>query len=624
MANKPIQFNVPDSQPPRELRLSVLNGGLSTKYFESLIKDNQSPVMQNLNADDRGALSKRWGILKTYTNSLGSGSINGIYYYNSKIIIAWGTSLYTQSAGDQPVSIYSGVANVKATFFEFNNILYMINGTDYIAYNGNTCATITPYVPTLYTARLYTGGGAAYEGINRIGAGFKNSFNGDASHTSFLLSQTGLDATAVTLTIGGVAKTEGTHFTVNRTTGTVDFTGGTSPHGAPATGTDNVIITAYKTDSTAVSSIKSCKHFAAYGGENDTRVFLAGYGNYVFYSGLLDPTYFPYNNYNRLGDPNKTCNGFSKIYDILVVFKDKSIYSMEYLSTSGLVSFPTKVINDAVGCDIPGSIQLINDNPVWCNTYRGVYILWTSGAVKEEKNVRLISDNINGSPYKTGLLNETESDLLAASSYDFDGKYYLCVGTKAWLWDYKISPYQGLTDGGESLSWFYYTNINASCWINNGNDLYWGDRTIGIINKANPGVYNDNGTAINGIWRSKLFAFDDGSGNQLTDWYKTIIEFWLTTRSNINSDVVITYYSEQGSTLETTTISAASVKNFDWGSWDWSNFTWNVVNYATTIRKKPKLKKIKYFQLELANNEINQNLSIIYLVISYILSQRVK
>jgi hypothetical protein len=621
---KPLQLDVPPSQPPRELRLSQLNGGLSIKYFESLIKDNQSPQMQNLNADDRGSLSKRWGIIKTYETSLGSGSINGIYYYASKIVIAWGTQVYTQSGGDQPVSIYSGIANTKATFFEFNNILYLVNGTDYIAYNGTTCTTVTPYVPLLYTGRLYSGGGTAYEGINRIGAGFKNSFNGDASHTSFLLSQTELDATLVTVTISGVAKTEGTHFTVNRTTGTVDFTGGTSPHGAPATGTDNVIITAYKTDSTAVTSIKSCKYVASYGGENDTRIFLCGYGNYVFYSGLLDPTYFPYNNYNRLGDPNKTCNGFSKIYDILVVFKDKSIYSMEYLNNSGTVSFPTKVINDAVGCDIPGSIQLINDNPVWCNTYRGVYILWTNGSIKEEKNVRLISDNINGSPYKTGILDETSENLLLASSFDFEGKYYLCIATKCWLWDYKISPYQGLTDGGESLSWFYYTNINASCWINNGTDLYFGDRTNGVVNKANSGVYNDNGTAINGIWRSKLFAFDDGSGNQLTDWYKTIIEFWLTTRSNINADVNITYYSEIGSTLETTTISAASVKNFDWSHWDWSNYTWNVVNYAATIRKKPKLKKIKYFQIELANNEINQNLSIIYLVISYILSQRVK
>lgn len=620
-----LQYKAPQNVPPKEMRLSNLAGGLNLKYFDSLIRENQSPLIQNLNTDDRGSLRKRKGWTSLYANSLAS-DVNGIAYYKSAYVFASGTKLYKLllTAGSTPTEVYSGLTDTAMNFFEFNGILYCINGAEFIQFDGSTAGAITPYIPTTYVNRLYSGGGDAYENINMLGAGFSNTFNGDGSHTTFLLSSIGLDATTVTCTIGGATKTENTHFTVSRVNGTVDFAAGTTPHGAPASGTNNIIITAYKTSASNKATIAGNKYFASYGGENDTRVFLTGYGNYVFYSALLDPTYWPYNNFNRLGDPNSSCTGFSKIYDVLVVFKAKEIYSMTYLNEEGYISFPTKVLNSFIGCDIPGSIQIINDMPVFANSSKGVYALFSQTGIKEEKNVRLISDNINGTPDRPGLLNKTKNNLAACSSVDFENKYWLCVGNVVYAWDYNLTPYAGLDDGGQTLSWFYYTNINASCFTINTstNVLVFGDRTTGMI-KAFGSNLADDSTAINAIWRSKLFSFSS-NGVELVDWLKNVLEIWITTRSLGGDGLVISYYTEKDSLTNNTSITSRNTKSFTWDTFDYSEFSWGVYNFVVTLHKTPKLKNVQYFQLELSNNVLSEDLSVINIIIQYALTNRIR
>jgi hypothetical protein len=77
---------------------------------------------------------------------------------------------------------------------------------------------------------------------------------------------------------------EGGGFTVDRINGKITF------GVAPAKGTNNVIITAGKTVSGFPEKIKNCTFSVAFGGANDTRVFLSGNVNmpeYAFRSGLI-------------------------------------------------------------------------------------------------------------------------------------------------------------------------------------------------------------------------------------------------------------------------------------------------------------------------------------------------
>src|SRR5690242_3037400 len=422
---RPQMLPVPPAHPKNELRLDTIDGGLSLKYDPTQLRDNQSPLMQNMTADDRGTLNKRDGQDYVYDTSLGSGTVNGAYgrLFNAFRVFAWGTNLYKQSGTSAPTSIKSGLANSKGSFLAFNDKLSYINGTDCIVIDSSLAAAdVAPYVPTLLVSTTPAGGGTAFEQFNLLGAGFKTSFSGDGASTLYQLPLTGLDVTEVTLTVDGVAKTEDTEFTVDRTAGTIDFSAGSAPNGAPTTGTNNVIITAYKTASGNANRIKNCKYAIDYGGDNDTRVFWWGNTNYknrVFRSGLLDPTYAPENEYSDVGSSSESVIACAKHYDKLVYLKERSIAFTAYSNpvTQGFwgagelgASFPLYWINGAVGCDMPNSVQIIDNNVVFGNSELGLFII-VNVSVRDERNVKPISGNINGSVIRPGLLSNTTADL---------------------------------------------------------------------------------------------------------------------------------------------------------------------------------------------------------------------
>lgn len=470
--------------------------------------------------------------------------------------------------------------------------------------SGDGPEDVTGYIPLVVTGRESTGGGTVYEDYNRIQAGFKNSFSPNGADTIFTLTQTDLDATTVTSTTGE----EGTDFTVDRTAGTVTFTS------APASGTDSLVITAYKTDADAKTLFMDLKFTATFGGDNDSRVFFAGDSTTYYYSGVSDPTYIPENNYNNAGVDNTYLTGFGKQYGILVAFKERSIYSISYEFDGTNVRFPLKQINNTIGCDMPYTIQLINDALVWCNTYAGVHTLLSTD-IKDERNVRPLSENINGTLQNPGLLAET--DLANATSVDYFGHYWICVGNKAWVWNYEITPfvYSGnpLADQ-QRLAWFPFSGINANCFFGVDQELYYGDRTVGrYIHFINN--YKDFDGAIEAYWRSKLLDFD------LFDWTKVILEQRFGTKSDTYTKVKTLYIWDDGERYDPT---EDIVSTFSWANFHWDLFSWRVIRFARTITKRPKIKNTIYYQTEISNNIAGHNLSVLDLAILFMNYRKVK
>ena len=618
------------SFPQQELRLGadsnlLLDGGLNLKYDPTQLRDNQSPLMQNMTADDRGALNKRDGQEFVYSSSLGSGAVNGAYgrLYMGFKVFAWGTNIYKQSGTAAPISIMSGITNSKGSFFPFNDKLYYINGTNYVVINSSLVASnVVGYVPTLVISSPPAGGGTAFEQFNLLTAGFKTSFSGDGVATVYQLPLTVLDATAVTATVDGVAKTETTNFTVNRTTGAVTFLV------APSNGTNNVIITAFKTVSGNAERIKNCKYMIDYGGDNDTRLFWwgnTGLKNRVFRSGLSDPTYAPENEYSDVGSSSEAVTACAKHYGNLVYLKERSLAFTTYSNpvTQGFwgagqigASFPVYQINAAVGCDMPDSVQIIENNIVFFNSELGGFII-VSTQLRDERNVRPISGNINGSQIRPGLLSNTAADLIAASSVDDGSNYWLCVGDEAYVWNYSLSPFVNTGDSSadeERLSWMYYTNINAACWIAYDHTLYYGSRSIGQIVTFHTN-YNDFGDPINGIWRSKLWSFN------LPDWLKTVYRAWFTAKAGGYSGVTIKYISEKGEIVDQESV---NVNSFRWDTAAWDTWTWSISEYPPPVRLTVKVKRVVYFQIEFSNNVLNENLSLMSLVLLYEQVKKVK
>jgi hypothetical protein len=89
----------------------------------------------------------------------------------------------------------------KVQFFKMNNICYIVDGLNFLQFDGTTCQQITPYIPTLVISSPPPGGGTLDEDFNLIGNKFKVSFSGDGTSTVYVLPLQSLDATTVTAVI---------------------------------------------------------------------------------------------------------------------------------------------------------------------------------------------------------------------------------------------------------------------------------------------------------------------------------------------------------------------------------------------------------------------------------------
>ena len=578
---------------------------------ESSIELSQSPYggLLNMCLDDGGMPIKRQGQQFVYETSLGSEGIKGLFAdYKGETILVHGQKLYKQEGAGQPVELYSELSTNEVFMFSYNAILYILDGVKYLQYDGKEVKEVEPYVPRVTMNRKPDGSNSVIdESWNMIGRGFKDSFNGDGASKVYRLSMNNLDVDNLICEVNGNITSE---FTVNKSTGEVTF------NVAPSAGTNNVVITAYKTFEKLRENILNCK----VGIEFSNRMFLAGnreLANYYFASGLndnADASYFPQKYQYSIKGSDKAVTGFKVHYNKLVVFKEELTCTVTAsIGLDNEASFPIEFLNTDVGCDIPNSIQLINNNIVFANTYGGVHMIVSTDVIGE-KAIVPISRNVNGTHDRPGLIYEDLTELKRACSIDFNNKYYLCVGSKCYIWDYKDNYNVNYPN---KLKWFIWDNINAYRFAVRGNQLLYGHKDIGMLCRFNAST-SDFGNGIKGVWKSKLIDFG------YPDYLKTISYIWYTCKANAASDIKINYYNDSGDVVSSAVIPASELSSFEWGRFGWDSFSWSVQKFAPTLRLKAKIKKVRYFQIELTNDKVNENLSIINLVIKYNLTKKVK
>lgn len=565
--------------------------GVDYSVASTLVNDFRSPDMLNCHIDD-DVPEKRPGYARVYPTSLGPGKVNGMFLFSKTdgtivFLLAHGTNLYTQSGSNQPVSIYSTLADATVSFFVMNDKCYIMDGTNYLVYDGTTVSPVVGYIPTLTISRDPAGGGTPNEDFNLISTGFKDSFSGDGAAVDYQLSLTNLDATTVKATVDNVAQTEGTDFTVDRINGKVTFTT------APTTGTNNVIITAYKTIAGFADRIKKSKFHAIFGGTNDTRVFVAK-ENIVRRSGLFDPTYFPENGFYEY---SQTVKGFSKQYDYLIVEMERSKRQIGFELVNGEPSFPSKPINDQVGTLAPYSMQIIENNPVSLSK-DGVYMLVGSN-VRDERNVIHISEQVDDK-----LL--LEANLENAVSVEFDQKYWLAINGNVYVLDYtkkNTNPY------GE---WVPYDNIHASCFLEIDRQLYFGSDSEGLIyrfkDKEEQEAYHDDGMPITAYWVSKVYSFGADEKRKLVEK----VFFSLRPDIRTSADLYVTTDRKTRKKIDTTRMDLIDYRYLDYSKWSYYS---NIFPQET--RTKVKAKKIVYFQMELRNELLDESMGILSIALKY-------
>lgn len=585
-----------------------VSGGLNTADPEYLLADNQSPRMKNVWFDGR-TLSKRPG-QRAVAAPPGEAALGAMIEFGGALYAVAGSKFYRFE--EEFCELYDGIEDSEGILFQFGSAIYYLSNEEYLRCDGETVERVTPYVPEIVINRPPNGeGGDLAENYNRLGGKFTNSFHGDGESTVYQLTDTELDDGVCEVVVDGERLESG--WTADYTLGRVTFT---SP---PPKGTNNVEITVSKLDAELRDKLYACRVTANFGGTGGTRLFLAGGdGATYYYSELLDPSYFPDNNYNTVGSGGGVITGMAEQYGVLIVFLEREIWQVSYSydgTADSRVSFPQRAVNRTIGCDAPGSIQLVNNSLVFLNSARGVHILLSTD-IAEERNVQLLSRNINRGKDGAGLLDC--EGLKDAVSLDWEGRYWLCVGERAFLWDYAASPYalgNNPDAAAKKLSWFYFDGIAAKGFAKRAGELYF--RYAGGLGRFDRYDFCDFGEPYEALWRMPIRHFN------ALDSKKTVLELFVTMRTDTSSYAELRYITEQRSSGEEE-LQPVWAGSFSFENFRWDAFTFGVNNYFYTYRRRPRKRKSLYFAVEFRSCEPGRDLNISALALTYRVARKIR
>ena len=362
---------------------------------------------------------------------------------------------------------------------------------------------------------------------------------------------------------------------------------------------NTVHITYSKENSVAEANIMDCEYVTVYGGTGSLCVVMAGsktQPNAYFWNGqnsvAMDPTYFPMTQYQLAGDGVDPITGFGKQQGYLIIFKNGSVgrtsLSTETVEGRLTIDLPYTAINAKIGCDLPYTIQLVENNLVWCNTNNGVHFLANTSAAYEN-NIECISLKVNESSqaWSKGLLYDVRQGNIA-TSHDDEKRYWLIVGGHVWLWDYSISNYK-------NPAWFYFDNIHGVDFIQEHDDI-WHFDSNSRLTKFVRAYYdydpvNESG-AIDKVFRfaSQYFGTYDN--------LKTVNSVIINMRSDTNSLVSLEYITDYEVREDLTPLQSLA----------WMlvprNLSFRILRgsgFSHVFRRKPHCRRVHYFTMRLRN-----------------------
>ena len=400
--------------------------------------------------------------------------------------------------------------------------------------------------------------------------------------------------------VNGEVKAESTDYAVDLTKGQVVFV--TAPPVSDPAVNNTVEITYSKANEDALNAIMDCPYAIVYGGSQDVCIVLGGckkQPNAFFWCGNdsvgMNESYWPMSFYNLAGDSEDGITGFGKQYGTLVIFKEKSLgksaYSVEDVDDRDSISLTYTAINAKIGCDLPWTIQLIENNLVFCNTEGGVHIVRDSTSALEN-NIECLSRNVNGTDQRPGLL----ADVRAAETvtgFDDGNHYWVVANGHAYLWDYLLSAWK-------DPSWFYFTNIDGAAFFRTVDKSYHlgPNGRVTVFERT----FLDYGGAIEKVYQFPPQFFDS------YDRLKDILYCIFTTRSDTDSVVRIRYDSDYERRYDLTDILSMS--------WRLSprNLAFrclSIQRFACVSRRKPGCRHVRHFSIRLENDKPAQDLAIV-------------
>lgn len=544
---------------------------------DTKLKMGEAAAMRNFRITRDGNLQRRPGSREIYsllTDGAEASPVRGIWsgWVNGKeqLVSACGGKLWKLWDEKTEEFIREEIGDIDTGrenhFFGFDNNLYIINGTEYKVWDGQTLADVGGYRPLVTVSVPPEGGGETMEQVNKLCGERRCWFSPDGEKTVFQLPEKALLSLDYVKDLSAGEDMPAESYTADTEAGTVTFSQ------APAMGTNTIEIGWTMAESFR-EQVLNMRWGELYAGTQDTRIFLYGDGsNRAIYSGLdydgkPRADYFPDLNEVSVGDANTPITGMIRHYSKLLCFKTSSAWAIQYGTISmadGLVTeaFYVTPINRSIGNVAPGQVRLVLNSP---RTLHGSDVYewknnssYTSNLSIDERQAKRISDRIYATVRKFDLEN----------CYCYDDnwaqEYYICQGGRALVHNYAAD------------AWYYYEDFDAVCMANFRGELLYGTSDGRLMHFSTDYLSND-GRAIDAYWESGSMSF----GLDYQRKYSAML--WVGVKPESSAEVEVTVQTDRSSRY-TEKVVTSSLANF-------AHVNYAKYSYATN--RKPQMSRLK-------------------------------
>lgn len=233
--------------------------------------------------------------------------------------------------------------------------------------------------------------------------------------------------------------------------------------------------------------------------------------------------------------------GLGFFQDVLIVFKENSIYQLYFNASNGFV---VERISSSYGAVCHGAIASV-ENDCYFLTEKGVYVLGN-----EPNYYASIRTNELSSRIKNLLQRINPSQYERCRAYYTDDRYFLSVPL-----DQSTTCNAMIVYDRRFYAWAYWDNINANDMlvfkdkdVDSKTHFYFTEYGSATVCEFTPNAYNDKGAAIDAVFVTR--AFEGKKVDREKYWYVIRPIFRLTT-----GDVQISFITENGSTGRTASVS---------------------------------------------------------------------
>lgn len=345
--------------------------------------------------------------------------IYGIFHFKDKTLYHQGPQLSQYTGNTTAASVlYSPMNEHTSHAFVFDDKLYIIDGKNYLVYDGSTCKEVVGYIPKTSISRKPSGSGTHHEDVNLLNSFRYNTFTGDGVSKVYKLDAENIVQHTVEVEVDGVVL-DG-HYSVNAVPGEISFHDGYEP---TLSDSDNVKIK-FQTvldetnEQKYASQIKNCTLCQVF----DNRVFFSGNDNFpnkVWHCSLYDPTYWSDTDYYEEGLDSAKVTGLVAGSDALMVFREPSASNTSVFYHRPVTDYeygkiyPSQHSSISTGC-VGGAINF-NDDIVFFSErgMEGVRIdKITSEQVLEHRSSLVDRKMLAETKYKDMILVEWEGYLM--------------------------------------------------------------------------------------------------------------------------------------------------------------------------------------------------------------------